>query len=456
MAQAIAHQHRYLIKDLDTTSVTLSPSTATVVRELSEVSLKPGSNEITLYGLTPTTEEHSVQISGQGTAHITDLSVELVPNNDRSDLVTFSDTDDDDDDDEGEDDSSDEDDAGVSAADRRMRDDKDVELVDEAIQQLRQRVAEHREEMKSTTLRIGFLDEYGKALRPKDCNADEVVKYLALYETERRLMFHRHQSCESGIGRLHDQLERKLSERRKVVQAKQKERKKAKAQQKKEAFQKAQAKADQRAEKLRLKEQVMAFWPKKVYKVVLTVEAPAEACATPAASEAGDSATPATPEPEPEPAPAPHDGAGTLPISLSFSYVTRDACWCPSYNIQLSTLTRSGSLAYRAEFENRTSKTWRHASLMLSTSHASSGGLSDAIPTLVPWPVRLAKRGMQFGAGSGAELNAGLESKHEKLAKTQTRTRGALFGAAPATDRGDLFGAAPVSAPLARRAQAAA
>jgi len=84
----------FFIKDLTTKCVTLYPSRAQVVREIQDIELEPGLNEIEIIGLTPSTDEHSVQIDGRGAATITDMTVELIPNRD-DDFELFSDDDDD-------------------------------------------------------------------------------------------------------------------------------------------------------------------------------------------------------------------------------------------------------------------------------------------------------------------------------------------------------------------------
>jgi hypothetical protein len=70
------------IRDLGTRSVTLYPSRAYIVRDVNNVVLKPGVNEIEIFGLSPTIDEHSVQVDGKGAATIIDMTVELVPNHD--------------------------------------------------------------------------------------------------------------------------------------------------------------------------------------------------------------------------------------------------------------------------------------------------------------------------------------------------------------------------------------
>lgn len=63
MANSI-HRHAVSITDTTTRSVVLYPSRALVTREISDIELKPGTNEVEIYGLTPTIDQHSVKVDG--------------------------------------------------------------------------------------------------------------------------------------------------------------------------------------------------------------------------------------------------------------------------------------------------------------------------------------------------------------------------------------------------------
>lgn len=74
------HRQEVLLESLPTRSVTFYPSRALISREIPDVELKPGANEIEIYGLTPTTDEHSIKVDGFGAASVTDMTIDLVPN----------------------------------------------------------------------------------------------------------------------------------------------------------------------------------------------------------------------------------------------------------------------------------------------------------------------------------------------------------------------------------------
>lgn len=419
MAVPTVHRHNYLIKDLETASVTLSPQTATVVRQIDNLVLKPGPNEIIVHGLTPTTDENSIQVKGQGAALITGMTVEIVPNTDKSDLLDLPDSDPSEDEDEDEEDNDNE------------ADDEEMRSLDDAIASLKLQEADAKEELQSITVRIGFLDDYGKALKPKDADLDTLAKWLRLYDGERRTLYDCHKSCTAHVADVDKELRQKDRKKVRLVDAREKAEKKAGKAKRKAAAIKAEKRAARRAEKKRSKAEIESFFPKKVYKVVLTIESSSDDIASGAS-------TPRRLAKGPD---ADEKGRQSLdgppPLSLSLSYVTQGASWVPAYNVHLSTPSRSGTIAYRAEFENTTSETWRNTKLMLSTSQTSFSGLADKVPTMNPWHIRLAKRQLGLEAWEG-----GLESQSEKGVKSHQLTQLAVTN----TNRNELFGKPSTSA----------
>ena len=56
--------------------------------------VKPGSNEITIHGITPTADENSIKVEGTGAAIITDMTIDLEDNHEIFDDVYPSDSED--------------------------------------------------------------------------------------------------------------------------------------------------------------------------------------------------------------------------------------------------------------------------------------------------------------------------------------------------------------------------
>lgn len=73
MAEEGIHKQQFVVRDLSTRSVTLYPAKAQVIQDISDVTLQPGANEITIYGLTPTADESSIKVDGKGSAVRTPL-----------------------------------------------------------------------------------------------------------------------------------------------------------------------------------------------------------------------------------------------------------------------------------------------------------------------------------------------------------------------------------------------
>lgn len=74
---------------------------------------------------------------------------------------------------------------------------------------------------------------------------------------------------------------------------------------------------------------------------------------------------------------------------LRLSYVVPDAKWVSRYELSINTPSSTARLTYGAEFENKSSETWQDARVTLSTSQTSFSGLSESIPSLQVWHVKL-------------------------------------------------------------------
>jgi hypothetical protein len=69
--------------------------------------------------------------------------------------------------------------------------------------------------------------------------------------------------------------------------------------------------------------------------------------------------------------------------------VSTGVSWRSRYGLRISTLSSSARMAYRAEFRDSGSETWKDAPVTLSISRASSSGLEERIPSLQPWHIKL-------------------------------------------------------------------
>ncbi|KAK4213056.1 hypothetical protein QBC37DRAFT_423659 [Rhypophila decipiens] len=425
------HKQEYRIRDLSTRSVTLFPTRAQVVREIKNVSLKPGANEIIVVGLTPTADQESIKVEGTGSAIITDITVELLPNREIFQDI-YPDSDDESEDDKDDDDDDEEDDDDVNHALEGARD-KHTELMD------KQKAA--REIINSAETRLKILDAHGESLDKKDSINVDIGASLGSYRRQRTMIFQDHlegtlqeRALRKEIAIVEKQISRLVRQQAKKDLKAAKAKAKVKRAKDKIRTSETRREAERQKEKLRIRKERENFWPRLCYSVRITLDA---ASFTPSSSRrssvasASDVVKVATGKEEEH---------STTACDLSLTYVTSSAFWSPSYDLALSTTTNTATLCFDAQLTNMTSETWSNCKVILSTSQTTFSGLQDEIPALVPWRVKLA------GRGGGALSTDIIDSREERLEKgnwkaAQTvnqiqKPRAHLFGV-PDTDSHD-------------------
>ncbi|ORY13689.1 hypothetical protein BCR34DRAFT_480486 [Clohesyomyces aquaticus] len=403
------------LKDLSTKSVTLYPTRAHITREINNVSLRPGPNEVEIYGLSPTVDEHSIQIEGQGAATIADMTVQLVPNRDIFEELYPEDS-------EEEDDSSDE--------EYHDSDDEEqtVKKLLAEVKTMKLQVLEAVETQNSATERLATLDKFAKSVTAEHNSADDIHKLLKKYEEDRAAIFKVHTAATQTLAKLKKSIKRKEDEGEKAAKEGKKKKEKADKQKAKERRRKELQKTEKRKEAQYVKQERLRFFPKKVYKVTLLLEG--ASLETPSSSRRGsvDEITLAqSPKLEAKGSKyADGEPSMQMPISLLLSYVTKEAGWTPRYDLKISSQQKTATIVYRTEFLNRTSETWKDAKLSFSTSQTSYQGLDDVVPFMHAWRIKLARY--------NNDQSAGLLSPEEAQ---QSRTgRPAVEG----FNRADLFG----------------
>ncbi|CRK14648.1 hypothetical protein BN1723_010429 [Verticillium longisporum] len=403
-----AHKQEYKVRDLTTRSVTLFPSRAQVVRELKDVSLKPGVNEITVIGLTPTVDEHSIKVEGTGLAVISNITVELQSNRDiYEDIYPDSDNDSDETSDEEQ----------ILDPNASQEDAAELKQVRQQLVALRDEQTRAKESLASAENRLKILDAYGKHMAEED--GTDIVGSLDKYRTEREKVFDDHMT---GVKESRDILlrieEATKVETRLVAEAAKAQRKavkawlKAQKTKQTEQTKKDRRKAEQQKEKARVRTEREKFWPRQCYAVCITLDATAF---TPMSSRRNSVSSDLVKVPV-----AGSDDAvdpSQLTCDLVLSYVTTAAFWSPSYDLQLSTTTNTATLCFDAQLTNKTSETWSNCKIVLSTSQASFSGIADAIPTLADERLKveiLQPKGLSVGGGgvgAGAPTRDGKEDR---------------------------------------------
>jgi len=302
-------------------------------------------------------------------------------------------------------------------SDSEMYGEKTKALIEER-KKIEQEIKVASEEMASASGQRTILERYGSSVdkdRPSDLGA-----CLSAYREERCKTFEVLNACEMKVMDLTKRREKVEQKGTKAKNADYKANRKARKEKRKELEKKQREISDKLEAKRLLLEERARFWPKKVYRVVVSLDTNPDM--TPASSRRGsiESATKPT--------------SGSIPDacqnSLSISYITSSASWAPRYDLSLSTPTSSGSIIYRAEFSNTTSETWKDAKVILSTSQTAFQGLGEPIPTMFPWHIRL-------GKGSGDNFQGALYNDNEREYKNKS-----LFGKEQkeSKPRSELFG----------------
>lgn len=413
------HKQEFRVRDLPTRSVTLFPTRAQVVRDIKDVPLKPGSNEITIIGFTPTADEESIKVEGTGSAIITDITIELLPNRDIfQEIYPDSDSESEaDDDDEDED---------------EQKTNTELAAVNDVLRKYRDKVDHENEILTSVGDRLKYLDAYGKSLDKK--RGVEIDAGLAKYRDEREKLYQERIYSLDRLVEVQKQIDKLEREAARLARIEAKEaekanKAKAKIQRAKDKVREKERRrrAEQQKEKARIRKEREQFWPKSVYTVRITLEASGF---TPASSRRSSIASAADVKIMSEKVPA--DDAAGLTCDLSISYVTSSAFWSPSYDLALSTTTNTAMLCFDAQLTNMTSETWVNSKITLSTSQANFSGLQDDTPTLAPWRLRLAGRNAAWNPDDG------VVSREERVQKQIWNTaQNAMHQQKP---RANLFG----------------
>ncbi|KAJ2894327.1 putative mucoidy inhibitor-like protein [Zalerion maritima] len=445
-------KHEYRVRDLPTRAVSLFASRAQVVRDIKNVPLKSGVNEITIVGLTPSIDEQSIKVEGTGSAIITDIAVESLPNREIFEEI-YPDSDDDDSSDTDSSDSPDEAPEPVKLDDIPKSEElKDVQAKLTSLRDERRRTDEV---LASSESRQKWLDAYYKTLSNAGGFGEQAAKEIDVgdamgtYDTERKKVFATHMEAkirkrdiDQEIAELVKEEAKYEKERKKELKEMGKERQKIlKALEKsrrlkiKEETKGKRKEAERQKEKLRIRKERESFWPKTCFTVRIKLDA---VDFTPISSRrssfAGDLVKAA-------PEKSPTDEAACPPSScdLSLTYVTAYAYWSPKYDLQLSTTNNTGLLCFDAELTNLTSETWSDCKVTLSTSQTTTTSLNEVIPALVPWHVKLVGRHAALGNLDGSPNGDIINSREERLHKQSWQHRNNIVNVVQ-KPRAEMFG----------------
>jgi len=296
-----------------------------------------------------------------------------------------------------------------------------------------------QEEITSAETRLKILDAYGMSINQPKRKVD-IGAGLEAYRSEREKVSKDHMDAtvrRRQLSEQHAKLKEEETHVRKVEARKEKQanREKAKAQKakQKEAEKKQRRDAEKLKEKLRIRRERESFWPRSCWSVRITLDG-VNTTGTPDSSRRSSVASSSDLVKvvhDKDASPQASDSA-SYTCDLSLSYVVSNAYWSPSYDLSLSTTSNTALLCFDAQLTNKTSENWSSCKIVLSTSQATFAGLQDAIPTLVPWRVRLGGRG--YGAKSSV-----LDSREERAEKEGWKSQQSAWGAQKS--RAHLYGA---------------
>ena len=363
------HKQSFSVPSLPTHSVTIYPTRAAIVRDIANVTILPGRNEITLYNLTPNAEEHSITVEGRNTAGlVTDMAVDLVPNALYGPEVSS----------EDEEDSSPDDEDG-----------EEVQSLKASVEKEKNAAALLYDEEASHVYQLQVASEHIHTWMTKTTQApsDIMSRELSAYHKTRNRIFSELQATRLLIATKGASLAAAQRELEKAEAAIAKSRRAA-----------DNARAIRKRERQfarRERQELKLHTPRNVYRVRITIELeslPKGTTSVPAVAPTG------RPErAEDAEVPAGNDGGPSLRVS----YITSGASWTPRYDVRLDTLANTGILTYRAHFFNRTGETWGDAKITLSTSQTNFSGLEDKAPWMESWRISLRRKGFGNGRDGG-------------------------------------------------------
>ena len=304
-----------------------------------------------------------------------------------------------------------------------------MKTLDKKIKQLKTALLAEKETINCAVSRRKICENFGQSLitaAPAPAKLADVVK---AYNEERRAIFSDEEAATFAADKIQEEIAKTEKEKNKLAKELVKAHLKARMAKTKLKEKMIRKKAEVLKEKQRIKAERYSFWPRKVYRITISLES---SIMTPGSSrrssitegEVKNLATTTFHEPV-----ATKEGS----ISLSVSYITYSASWSPRYDLNLNSVKCSGILEYGAELKNTTSEIWRDAKVILSTSQTAFSGLNEQIPILYPWNVRLMK-----GAHNNNRFDDALMSSYEQIMKRKEwndnsnqaqKPRSALFGA---------------------------
>lgn len=296
------------------------------------------------------------------------------------------------------------------------------------------------------------LSRYFDTLKAADLDPSKLASALETFQSEQTLVQSGLVACTEKSHEILKKKERKSADLWKATRDARNLKAKANAEKQRRKDQKHLAKLAKEKEKRRIRDERVKYWPKKVYKVTVSLDVPAD---TPGSSRRS-SVSEITLTKEAEDV---QSGGAPRKTHLLLSYITTSASWAPRYDIEFFSSSKTGKIGYRAEFYNHTSETWKDAKISLSTSKASFSGLNDTVPHMNMWPIGLTKNWAHEGGLASKQESSMVYGKHSTTILPVVN-RQEIFGLDSSQQRAQHFDQrrpmAPPPPPLPAPAQAQA
>ena len=265
------------------------------------------------------------------------MIVELVPNPDVYEDIYPSGSDEDSD--ESEDD----------ASNSETEDEATTSIIQQT-EELKDQLAKSLSALDNAKSRLTLLELLmGKVDKP---DTNSISRSLDVYRLEREKITNDQRTATTENKRLRETIQtlEKESARRGKSAAKEKakvQKAKHKAKQK-EWEKKERLRTERRLAKERTREERSYFWPKQVYRIILTLDS--NSGMTPSSSRRGSvDSLPKVATPSQE---SKSDFArDSSEVSLCLSYITLSASWSPRYDVSISTPSTSGAIIYRCRVQ---------------------------------------------------------------------------------------------------------
>jgi hypothetical protein len=338
--------------------------------------------------LDPFVDLDSIRVDGYGPATITDIRTDLVPRREQLEDIL-----------------SDTDEASDSFSDASFEADE-IKETKTALRQAKDRLSASEDLQRSAVSVLGFLDQYGKSVDSKKVEVSTMTDFITLYRDQRSIENERHQKAKNEM-EIRTKEIRRLEKKLLKLQLAEKNSKEAR-ELRRQRREKNREKQRQRSERQRAQDERRKFWTPQVS--TITVSLDGNSVFTPGSSRRNSITSQKQPDLSDK-------------IRLLLVYVVPRANWEPRYELSFKTPTSSAKLTYRAEFENSSSELWQNAKVSLSTSQTSFSGISDKIPTLEAWHIKLVSAD-HFRKSNVWE--AGLQSQKETFAKQSKKKKVSL------------------------------